>query len=131
MAQQKPRPTIQKPPAPQANLEVPAEVVAPEVKEEESADLAEVVEEPSEEVKEEEKPSEEELIVRQQQAEADVVPLPDVETHRVIFRQPHTFGYRVYVAGESADVPKDHPFYGLTPKEQEEKFGVVHFVVEN
>jgi hypothetical protein len=74
--------------------------------------------------------SEEELVLLQEEAEAtpeEKAPV-DTTTYEVRFNQAHTLGNRVYKEGETAIVPMDHPFYGMSPQDQEEKYGKIHFV---
>lgn len=116
----KPQSTVAKPaPAP-----IPEEITATPIEEVvEVPTVVEEVEEPT--------PSEEVLVTLQQAAE-ETTPEPKTKpvegTHEVRFCLPHTFGNRVYVDGDIATVPSDHPFYGMSPKEQEEKYGEVHFI---
>lgn len=75
-----------------------------------------------------------ELVVLQEAAEAaPEVPLESASKvpatkYEVRFTAAHTFGTHVYREGETAFVPRDHSFYGMSPEEQEEKTGKIHFV---
>lgn len=77
------------------------------------------------------KPSEDELVQLQKEAEEDTPAKAAVEPgmHEVRFSVSHTYGNRVYDVGETAQVPVDHPYYGMSPQEQEDKYGRIHFVL--
>ena len=80
------------------------------------------------------KPSEDELVLLQEVAEEapeevpEDSPSPVSDTYEVRFTAAHTFGNRVYLEGETAFVPKNDPFYGLSPEEQEATRGKIRFV---
>lgn len=61
---------------------------------------------------------------------AEPVRDPKADLYKVKFVVPHTFENRVVDKDQVMEVPRDHPFYGMSPKEQEEKYGQVHFVPE-